>query len=575
MNDHRKLGRELELFDSDPLIGAGLPIWLPDGAAARHAVESYLCEPGAPRRLPATCTRRRWPSARCTSDRATWPHFADDMFPPMAMSDDDELVLRPSLCPHHAMVFAVRGRVVPGTAAADRRTRRPVPGRALGCPRWTVSGSGRSRSTTAHNFCALEQVGDEVAGSPAADERRRTRRSASPVPFRLSLRGGGGKYVGRPGDVGPGRAAMLREALELADVAYVEAPGEAAFYGPKIDVQVVDPAGRESDPGHRPGRLPPAGAVRSVLCGRRRGAAAAGHGAPQRRSAAWSGSSRTSSRYTAARSRPGTRRCSWPCCRSARRRTRRRRAFERRVRGRGSARRALVRGTLGARVRAAAKRKVPYVAVIGAREAAAGAVSLRDRVVPVDRAIAELRASLRVSGTRIRSLCVGRDDRRVGGVRDHLRDRRGARGDRVLPQSVRSRVWRRPTARPRATCRRSSCRRAPAAVAQMIARGRGARGQRGRRRCASTSGDISKTLDRAVRLWNRGRSARLDPAPPGGRLRTGWQITAPADTTSPTVGRQAGHHAGLVRVERLLHLHRLEHHDRSPSATVSPRPPRS
>src|SRR3954466_6220099 len=99
----RKLGRELDLFDSDPLIGAGLPFWLPAGAAARHEVESYLRE--LERRAgyqhvysPALGKRQMYEIS------GHWKKYAEDMFPSMRMGDD-ELVLRPSNCPHHALVF--------------------------------------------------------------------------------------------------------------------------------------------------------------------------------------------------------------------------------------------------------------------------------------------------------------------------------------------------------------------------------------------------------------------------------------------------------------------------------------
>ena len=89
MNDHRKLGRELNLFHSDPLVGAGLPIWLPDGAAARHAVEGYLHE----------LERRNgyqhvysppMAKVRMYEKSGHLPHFAEDMFPPMVLSDNPE-----------------------------------------------------------------------------------------------------------------------------------------------------------------------------------------------------------------------------------------------------------------------------------------------------------------------------------------------------------------------------------------------------------------------------------------------------------------------------------------------------
>ncbi|HWB36425.1 MAG TPA: aminoacyl--tRNA ligase-related protein, partial [Rugosimonospora sp.] len=117
MIDHRKLGRELELFGSDPLIGAGLPYWLPAGAAARGAVERYIQE--VERRAgyqhvysPPLAHRELYEIS------GHWANFAPDMYPPMSLSSSqdvagggsEELVLRPAICPHHAVMFRSRGR---------------------------------------------------------------------------------------------------------------------------------------------------------------------------------------------------------------------------------------------------------------------------------------------------------------------------------------------------------------------------------------------------------------------------------------------------------------------------------
>ena len=113
MDDHRKLGRELGLFDTDPLIGAGLPFWLPAGAAVRHALEEYLRE--LERRAgyshvysPVLGKRELYEIS------GHWSHYRDGMYPPMELgpvgSSREEVVLRPSLCPHHALLYRSRGR---------------------------------------------------------------------------------------------------------------------------------------------------------------------------------------------------------------------------------------------------------------------------------------------------------------------------------------------------------------------------------------------------------------------------------------------------------------------------------
>jgi threonyl-tRNA synthetase len=109
-HDHRALGRELELFGTDPLIGSGLPYWLPAGAALRHALEEYVraVERRAGHRhvySPVLGKRELYELS------GHWSHYRDDMYPPMVPGGGgEELVLRPSLCPHHALIFRSRAR---------------------------------------------------------------------------------------------------------------------------------------------------------------------------------------------------------------------------------------------------------------------------------------------------------------------------------------------------------------------------------------------------------------------------------------------------------------------------------
>jgi threonyl-tRNA synthetase len=241
MDDHRKLGRELGLFASAPLVGAGLPIWLPEGAAARHAIEEYVREQerrAGYRHVYSPPLARREMYERSGHLR----NFGDDMFPGMVVGDD-ELYLRPSLCPHHAMVFAARGRSyreLPLRIAEIGPMYRAERSGVLG-------GLARVRAISlndAHIFCAPHQAVGEVVGVLSMIRRAYGALGVGQARYRLSLPGPGGKYVDDP--AGWARAeAMLREALAEAGLAYEDAPGEAAFYGPKIDVQVDDAAGRE------------------------------------------------------------------------------------------------------------------------------------------------------------------------------------------------------------------------------------------------------------------------------------------------------------------------------------------
>jgi threonyl-tRNA synthetase len=244
--DHRKLGRELELFDTDPLIGAGLPYWLPAGAAVRHALEEYVSE--LERRAgyqhvysPVLGKRELYEIS------GHWQHYRDGMYPPMTVGSGrgaEQVVLRPSLCPHHALMYSSRGR-----------SYRELPLRLAelgGMYRSELSGvlGGLTRVRSiqlndAHIFCTLEQVASEAAAVLGMIRQAYLALGIEPARYRLSLAGRSGKYVGGP-EVWQQAAAILADVLVASGVEFEAEEGEAAFYGPKIDVQVADSAERET-----------------------------------------------------------------------------------------------------------------------------------------------------------------------------------------------------------------------------------------------------------------------------------------------------------------------------------------
>ncbi|MFJ5925067.1 threonine--tRNA ligase [Kitasatospora sp. NPDC092948] len=243
MFDHRRLGRELDLFDTDPLIGAGLPFWLPDGAVVRQSLEDFVrtLERRAGYRhvySPVLGKRELYELS------GHWAHYRDDMFPPLSMGEDDQLVLRPSLCPHHAVMFRSRPhsyRELPLRMAELGGMYRSERSGVLG-------GLSRVRAiqlNDAHIFCTLDQVAEEARGALELIAVAYRAMGLVPSRYRLSLPGPGGKYVARP-ELWERATALLEQVLEELGVPYEEGVGEAAFYGPKIDVQVVDAAGRES-----------------------------------------------------------------------------------------------------------------------------------------------------------------------------------------------------------------------------------------------------------------------------------------------------------------------------------------
>jgi threonyl-tRNA synthetase len=242
MHDHRRLGRELEIFDTDPLIGAGLPYWRPAGAAIRHALEEYVRE--LERRAgyqhvysPVLAKRELYDIS------GHWAHYRDGMYPPMEVGGE-QVVLRPSLCPHHALIYRSRGRSyreLPLRMAELGAMHRSELSGVLG-------GLTRVRSiqlNDAHIFCTPDQVADEAAAALGLIRRAYRALGIEPVRYRLSLADPSGPHVGSR-EAWDLAAAILAEVLARSGIDFEAEPGEAAFYGPKIDVQVADSAERET-----------------------------------------------------------------------------------------------------------------------------------------------------------------------------------------------------------------------------------------------------------------------------------------------------------------------------------------
>jgi len=242
MYDHRKLGRELELFDTDPLIGAGLPYWLPAGAAVRHALEEYVRDlerKAGYRHVYSPVLGKR----ELYEISGHWSHYRDGMYPPMEMGAE-QLVLRPSLCPHHALIFAARGRsyreLPLRLAELGGQYRSELSG--------VLGGLTRVRAmqlNDAHIFCTLDQVASEASAALGLIRQAYRALGIEPARYRLSLSSRSGKYVGSP-EMWDQAASILTDVLRSAGIEFEAEEGEAAFYGPKIDVQVADSAEREA-----------------------------------------------------------------------------------------------------------------------------------------------------------------------------------------------------------------------------------------------------------------------------------------------------------------------------------------
>lgn len=239
--DHRVLGRNLGIYDTHELAGAGFPLWLPEGSAVVGELERYILE--AERRAGYHHVRTSPVGKRELYERSGhWEHFSADMFPPMPVGGD-ELVLRPTLCPQHALVFGSRlrsHRELPlRIAEFGQMFRKERSG--------VVGGLLRVRGITlndGHVFCAESQVAEEVALALRMIDEAYDLLGISSAYAMVAVRGPGKSYAGSDADWEHAEA-LLWDALSLHGLVAERVEGEAAFYGPKIDIQVYDANGKE------------------------------------------------------------------------------------------------------------------------------------------------------------------------------------------------------------------------------------------------------------------------------------------------------------------------------------------
>src|SRR5579871_678493 len=241
--DHRKLGKELELFTVNEMVGAGLPLWLPKGATVRRLLEEYILE-----RERASGYQHVYTPDLAKVDlykrSGHWEHYHDDMFPPMDL-ETEQLVLRPMNCPHHILIYESKKH-----SYRDLPVRIAELGTMYRYERSGVlSGLSRVRCMTlndAHIFCTPDQIKDEFSGVMRLVEQAYKDLGITKYRYRLSLRDPANKekYVDNDEMWALGER-VLREAMDALGLPYVEARGEAAFYGPKLDIQLADVMGHE------------------------------------------------------------------------------------------------------------------------------------------------------------------------------------------------------------------------------------------------------------------------------------------------------------------------------------------
>lgn len=241
--DHRKIGKDLEIFMTSPLVGAGMPLWLPNGSIVRKQLENYIYKKEQALGYdhvytPCVGTKQLYVTS------GHWDHYQKNMFPLMKV-DDEEFVLRPMNCPHHMLVYKNKlhsYRDLPvriGEFATDFRYE------ASGA----VKGLERVRcmcQNDAHLFVTPEQIGEEFKRVVALILDVYKDFGIKDYKFRLSLRDKEDKEKYFDDDeMWDNAENKLREVLNELGVEYFEANGEAAFYGPKLDVEVKPAVGPE------------------------------------------------------------------------------------------------------------------------------------------------------------------------------------------------------------------------------------------------------------------------------------------------------------------------------------------
>lgn len=241
--DHRKLGKELGIFTTSQKVGAGLPLWLPNGATIRRTIERYIVDKEVELGYDHVYTPIMG-SKDLYITSGHWDHYQEDMFPPMEM-DHETMVLRPMNCPHHMMVYK-----------NERHSYRELPIRIaeLGMMHryessGAVSGLQRVRGMTlndAHIFVRPDQLKDEFKLTVGLIEEAYKDLGITNFSYRLSYRDPENTEKYFDDDVMWNNAQqMLKETADELGLDYVEAEGEAAFYGPKLDVQVETAIGKQ------------------------------------------------------------------------------------------------------------------------------------------------------------------------------------------------------------------------------------------------------------------------------------------------------------------------------------------
>lgn len=239
--DHRKLGKELDLYTTSPLIGIGLPLFTPRGTVLRELLSRYsnqLREQNGFQKvwIPHVTKHNLYEKS------GHWDKFGDELFLVESQETSDKFAMKPMNCPHHTQIFASQPRSYKDMPVRYLETTTIYRDEKTG----ELGGLNRVRSATqddSHVFCRPDQIEDEVRGlMQSADELYAS--VDLKLRVRLSYRDESESYLGDP-SLWESAQAQLKAAVVANKLEYFEQEGEAAFYGPKIDFMATDAIGRE------------------------------------------------------------------------------------------------------------------------------------------------------------------------------------------------------------------------------------------------------------------------------------------------------------------------------------------
>ena len=239
--DHRKLGKELDLYTMSPLVGVGLPLFTPRGTILRDKAAQLSNQ-----------LREKYGFAKVWTPHITkkdldetsghWAKFGDELFLVTSQETSDKMALKPMNCPHHTQIFASRPRSYRDMPVRYLETTTDYRDEKTG----ELGGLSRVRSLTqddSHVFCRPDQIEQEMSNLLACAEEL-YRIVGMKLRVRLSYRDEGEGYLGAP-ELWQSAQAQLKAAVMAKQLDYFEQEGEAAFYGPKIDFMATDAIGRE------------------------------------------------------------------------------------------------------------------------------------------------------------------------------------------------------------------------------------------------------------------------------------------------------------------------------------------